>query len=210
MVAAFVQRRGRRGAGRRTPGCSSPTTSSRARPTRTRCPPRRRAGRSGLPSGQCRLPLGAAARRARRAGPARDREPRARRARRGRCRSGRRVACLIRYASASWAGSERSAGTVPCIEVDGRIVVLDCGIMFPEPDMPGHRPRAPGPVVPPRRADAVEAVVLTHGHEDHTGGLAYPASGTCRSPSTAPRSPSGWPATGSKRRASPTGPASSR
>jgi len=59
------------------------------------------------------------------------------------------------------------------LEVDGRIVVLDCGVMFPDPDMPGIDLVLPDLSYLRERADKVEAVVLTHGHEDHTGGLAY-------------------------------------
>jgi len=60
-----------------------------------------------------------------------------------------------------------------CVEVDGRIVVLDCGVMFPDPDMPGVDLVLPDFSYLREHADRVEAVVLTHGHEDHTGGLAY-------------------------------------
>jgi ribonuclease J len=60
-----------------------------------------------------------------------------------------------------------------CIEVDGRIIVLDCGIMFPEPDMPGVDLVLPEFTYLRERADKVDGIVLTHGHEDHTGGLAY-------------------------------------
>ncbi len=60
-----------------------------------------------------------------------------------------------------------------CIEVDGRIVVVDCGVMFPDPDMPGVDLVLPDFTYLREHADRVEAVVLTHGHEDHVGGLAY-------------------------------------
>jgi ribonuclease J len=60
-----------------------------------------------------------------------------------------------------------------CIEQDGRIVVLDCGVMFPDPQMPGVDLVLPDFEHLRTHADQVEAVVLTHGHEDHTGGLAY-------------------------------------
>jgi len=60
-----------------------------------------------------------------------------------------------------------------CIQTAGRIVVLDCGVMFPDPDMPGIDLVLPDFTYLRDNADRVEAVVLTHGHEDHTGGLAF-------------------------------------
>jgi len=60
-----------------------------------------------------------------------------------------------------------------CLEVNGRIVVIDCGIMFPDPDMPGVDLVLPELSYLRENADRVDAVVITHGHEDHTGGLAY-------------------------------------
>jgi ribonuclease J len=60
-----------------------------------------------------------------------------------------------------------------CIEVDGRIIVLDCGVMFPDPDMPGVDLVLPEFTYLHERKDRVDGIVLTHGHEDHTGGLAY-------------------------------------
>src|SRR5450756_3070437 len=60
-----------------------------------------------------------------------------------------------------------------CIEVDGRILILDVGIMFPDPDMPGVDLVLPDFTYLRENADRVDGVILTHGHEDHTGGLAY-------------------------------------
>jgi len=60
-----------------------------------------------------------------------------------------------------------------CIEVNNRIIVLDVGIMFPDPDMPGVDLVLPEFRYLKENADRVDAIVITHGHEDHTGGLAY-------------------------------------
>jgi ribonuclease J len=60
-----------------------------------------------------------------------------------------------------------------CLEIDGRILVIDCGIMFPDPDMPGVDLVLPDFSYLRENADRVDGIVLTHGHEDHTGGLAY-------------------------------------
>lgn len=60
-----------------------------------------------------------------------------------------------------------------CLEVDGRILVVDCGLMFPDPAMPGVDLVLPDFTYLRDNADRVEGVVLTHAHEDHAGGLAY-------------------------------------
>lgn len=60
-----------------------------------------------------------------------------------------------------------------CIEVDGRVVVVDCGIMFPDADMPGVDLVLPDFTYLRERADAVEGIVLTHAHEDHAGGISF-------------------------------------
>jgi len=59
------------------------------------------------------------------------------------------------------------------IEVEGRIMLLDCGLMFPEADMLGVDLVLPDFTWLRENADRVEGCVLTHGHEDHVGGLAF-------------------------------------
>ncbi len=59
------------------------------------------------------------------------------------------------------------------IEYDGRIVVVDTGLMFPTPEMLGIDLVLPDFGYLRDRADDIEAIVLTHGHEDHVGALPY-------------------------------------
>ena len=59
------------------------------------------------------------------------------------------------------------------VEYDGRILVIDAGLMFPTPDMPGIDLVLPDFSYLVDRADRIEAIVLTHGHEDHVGALPY-------------------------------------
>ena len=59
------------------------------------------------------------------------------------------------------------------IEQEGRLVVLDCGIMFPNAEMPGVDLVLPDFGWLFERAHDVDGVVLTHGHEDHVGALTY-------------------------------------
>ncbi len=60
-----------------------------------------------------------------------------------------------------------------CIESEGRILIVDCGIMFPEVDMPGVDLVLPDFTYLRERADLVEGAVLTHAHEDHAGGFSF-------------------------------------
>jgi ribonuclease J len=58
-------------------------------------------------------------------------------------------------------------------EYGGRLLVVDCGVLFPEEDQPGVDLILPDFSWIRDRLDRVEAVVLTHGHEDHIGGVPY-------------------------------------
>jgi ribonuclease J len=59
------------------------------------------------------------------------------------------------------------------VEYDGRIVVVDTGLMFPAPDQLGIDLVLPDFAYLRERAEDIEAIVLTHGHEDHVGALPY-------------------------------------
>ncbi len=60
-----------------------------------------------------------------------------------------------------------------CVELDGRILIIDVGLSFPSGDMPGIDLVLPDFDYVRSNADRVEAIVLTHGHEDHIGALPY-------------------------------------
>jgi len=59
------------------------------------------------------------------------------------------------------------------LEHEGRILVLDCGVLFPTDDQPGVDLVLPDFSPLRGRLDQVEAIVLTHGHEDHIGALPF-------------------------------------
>ncbi|MFF5179150.1 ribonuclease J [Micromonospora sp. NPDC000316] len=58
-------------------------------------------------------------------------------------------------------------------EFDGKLLIVDCGVLFPDVEQPGVDLILPdfGPILD-RLAD-VQAIVLTHGHEDHIGAVPY-------------------------------------
>lgn len=59
------------------------------------------------------------------------------------------------------------------LEHEGRLLVIDCGVLFPEDHQPGVDLILPDFSFIADRLDDVEAVVLTHGHEDHIGAVPY-------------------------------------
>ncbi|MFC5753502.1 ribonuclease J [Actinomadura rugatobispora] len=58
-------------------------------------------------------------------------------------------------------------------EYGGRLLIIDCGVLFPETEQPGIDLILPDFDYVRDRLDDVEAVVLTHGHEDHIGAVPY-------------------------------------
>ena len=60
-----------------------------------------------------------------------------------------------------------------CVELGDRILIVDVGLSFPHAEMPGIDLVLPDFEYVRERFDDVEAVVLTHGHQDHIGALPY-------------------------------------
>lgn len=58
-------------------------------------------------------------------------------------------------------------------ELNGKLLIVDCGVLFPEEHQPGVDLILPDFSPIRERLDQVLAVVLTHGHEDHIGAVPY-------------------------------------
>src|SRR5690625_4618098 len=59
------------------------------------------------------------------------------------------------------------------LEFDGKLLIIDCGVLFPEDHQPGVDLILPDFDYIAGRLDDIEAIVLTHGHEDHIGAVPY-------------------------------------
>lgn len=58
-------------------------------------------------------------------------------------------------------------------EYNGSMFLVDCGLAFPEPDLLGVDLVLPDFSYVEKNIDKIKGIVVTHGHEDHIGGLAY-------------------------------------
>lgn len=70
-------------------------------------------------------------------------------------------------------GLEQIGMNITAFEYEGSIIVVDCGLSFPEDEMLGIDLVIPDVTYLKDNADKVKGFVITHGHEDHIGALPY-------------------------------------
>ena len=66
-----------------------------------------------------------------------------------------------------------SNGNALLVECDDERILIDCGLSFPRDEMPGVDLVLPDFAYLREAPGGIDAVILTHGHEDHVGGLPY-------------------------------------
>ena len=70
-------------------------------------------------------------------------------------------------------GLEQIGMNITVFEYEDSIIVVDCGLAFPEDDMLGIDLVIPDVTYLKENIDKVKGFVITHGHEDHIGALPY-------------------------------------
>ena len=59
------------------------------------------------------------------------------------------------------------------IEKANQMIIIDCGLMFPDEETPGIDFLIPDFSYVLKNANKLKAIILTHGHEDHIGALPF-------------------------------------
>ena len=81
--------------------------------------------------------------------------------------------CMSKLKVIPLGGLEQIGLNITAFEYEDSIIVVDCGLSFPEDDMLGIDLVIPDITYLKNNADKVKGFVITHGHEDHIGALPY-------------------------------------